>query len=806
MKRIGYVYKYSEDEQKGILVYGQWKKEDGYNTPHIIQDEPIKFSIDNCITAVKTGQLVYFELKGNDAINIECISLANFDSLSIHTEHKKEDILSVGYFIEAYEDVINKYGSLDELYYKMPTEYQSVLYKPTCIRVNNSIIEYSKCIQTKPSDLESLLATLKDWVLDSTISAVIQNVKSRFAAIEDLHELETAYANDFIDRKQFIKGFYSITKDYDIANLGYEINTWSWHYNKPLPLIIQWYIISRIIDLFNFKSLNSYKKTNVSRYGDISDIRTLLNWINYQYEQNVIDKLIVRKAESRIISVLTEAEKWILFEEELISSPGIENIKKKLSDAYEKNSFDEKYLKKECFQDVMYQDILSSDSIKHRCLIAEQLDEKHFNLLQNKSDDELKLITWITIPYENCDWSLIFANFTYLPDEQQIKIFRYLFSLIAQKKILFSIDDLYDIFVETKRACPAICGVIYLLKEKISDSNAVISSEFVERIIGCEDENKQSFLLAKTFFYACNGHLSIKYYKIPAEYYTTNGRIDKINVQGADFYAITFDDMGMEDDDGCFEDEYIIQAKSILELNIKTKVIDGKYIIDTSEEMALKQFIIEYNIEDYCGIIDSEYEIINKKLRSDIDSYGHYLTPYDKYKYHVCRDINCSDIDPENGMPFYWCNKKPCARRCHYIQPTSQWEQYKFSDFLYILLGCQTSTISQVWDITSEVSQFMHDFITVMYTTSCDNLSESSIIYSHQGNKSNEIGRWTEDMSIIHGEDDVNYDESEDDSLGQDAPTYNRYRGSYAQDVMGYSDDDIDDIFEGDPDAYWNID
>lgn len=32
------------------------------------------------------------------------------------------------------------------------------------------------------------------------------------------------------------------------------------------------------------------------------------------------------------------------------------------------------------------------------------------------------------------------------------------------------------------------------------------------------------------------------------------------------------------------------------------------------------------------------------------------------------------------------------------------------------------------------------------------------------------------------------------------------YSGSYAQDEMGYSDDEIDTIFDGDPNAYWNID
>ena len=35
---------------------------------------------------------------------------------------------------------------------------------------------------------------------------------------------------------------------------------------------------------------------------------------------------------------------------------------------------------------------------------------------------------------------------------------------------------------------------------------------------------------------------------------------------------------------------------------------------------------------------------------------------------------------------------------------------------------------------------------------------------------------------------------------------YEDFAGTYAQDVAGYSDEDIYDAFEGDPDAYWNID
>lgn len=46
----------------------------------------------------------------------------------------------------------------------------------------------------------------------------------------------------------------------------------------------------------------------------------------------------------------------------------------------------------------------------------------------------------------------------------------------------------------------------------------------------------------------------------------------------------------------------------------------------------------------------------------------------------------------------------------------------------------------------------------------------------------------------------------DDSDYENQRPSYGRYAGSYAQDEMGYSDDDIDTIFEGDPDAYWNID
>lgn len=57
---------------------------------------------------------------------------------------------------------------------------------------------------------------------------------------------------------------------------------------------------------------------------------------------------------------------------------------------------------------------------------------------------------------------------------------------------------------------------------------------------------------------------------------------------------------------------------------------------------------------------------------------------------------------------------------------------------------------------------------------------------------------------------DEGYDPSEEYDYAEYDDDYERhyekYAGSYAQDVAGYDDDTIDDAFEGDPDLYWNID
>ena len=97
MKRIGYIYKYNPSEGLGILVYGKWKVESGWGwrSSTIIKNTPILFSVNDLLSEVDTGQLVYFDLDNQTASNIERASLSNFkveyiDSIIRCGEHESE--------------------------------------------------------------------------------------------------------------------------------------------------------------------------------------------------------------------------------------------------------------------------------------------------------------------------------------------------------------------------------------------------------------------------------------------------------------------------------------------------------------------------------------------------------------------------------------------------------------------------------------------------------------------------------------------------------------------------------------------
>ena len=142
------------------------------------------------------------------------------------------------------------------------------------------------------------------------------------------------------------------------------------------------------------------------------------------------------------------------------------------------------------------------------------------------------------------------------------------------------------------------------------------------------------------------------------------------------------------------------------------------------------------------------------------------------------------------------------------MDPASEWENYRFADLLFIALGQSSDSRESIWRVNSEISQFICDCMHIFS-------SNDRNIYSKPLNGEEEIGVWDEMSSVYRNIYDDEHEEDYDDEheedcddypYNRDEPTYDRYNGSYAQDEMGYSDDDIDTIFDGDPLAYWNID
>ena len=361
-----------------------------------------------------------------------------------------------------------------------------------------------------------------------------------------------------------------------------------------------------------------------------------------------------------------------------------------------------------------------------------------------------------------------------LPDERQFELFKYIFYLIAIKKINYNANELYQIFVNERRPiCSSLRGVLYLLKEKISSPNISIKSNLFEEILGKKHNliehrkyRLRSYRIIKQLFYECNGHIALTFIKKDYKHQSFNGFIEIIQMGDERFYAITFfkkpHNIFDEEIESIGEDT-INDAKFVIIQNIKTKIVNDKYIINVSYELELKQYIMAYNIVDRCCLLDTN-SLPNQKHYLYPNScylplYTNQLRPYDYDSYSICRDFNYNSIDPINGIPFYWCNRKPCARQCHYILPVYRWDIYKFSDLLFILYGRKRTCLSKIWNITSELSNFLDILFSNRTYPQFESIPKNRI------KKSSEIGVFGNKQSIIQ---DIKDWENEDCDIDED--------------------------------------
>lgn len=723
-----------------------------------------------------------------------------------------DEFNNIGLFIEKYNNLRNdflRYNVCEEIiesYENLPQLYKDALKSSLLDCVNKSVISATESEDLTPFWLSYHIELLGDWILESTKQKVKELVNDRFSKLNDIENLSDAYKADYITSMQYYYKYKELTSEFSTRQLLEELSDYKL---CDSPMVIQWYVVSKIIRQFGFQSLNEYNYDN--NVNSICNIRSLLEWlVNYG---NLKD-IVLKKAEEKICSVLSNKEKWTLFEDKITQSPGIENIRKHLDNAYKKKSKNNELFKHVCFQDVMLSDVLSTKDLETKLFIADNLDANHQYLMQQKVTGFLKLYLWQKQPSTNFDWNLIKSHFYELPFEAQIRTLRFIFGKIASSDLLLSVDELYSVFVETTTpACPAICGILFMLKEKKNDINVRITSSMIESVIGEEQKQRFYFLKdSKELFYPCNGYLAISAIKYDIDYQSFNGILTKDIKNDELYYVVSFHESPVDlfgrEIDWLLDSEFTEVAKQVLIKNTNAEVINGKYYIHESQEFFVKQFVIAYHIDDKCGLVSDKEKMIElgylPRNNAYQPLYTNYIRKYAESDNSICRCGNFGGSDPKNNIPFFWCNKKICVRRGHFLLPPSEWENYRFADLLFIVLGQSSDSRESVWRINSEISQFICDYMRIFN-------SNDRNIYSRPLNGEEEIGIWDETSSVYRNiyddEDDDEYEEDYDDySYDREEPTYDRYSGSYAQDEMGYSDDDIDTIFDGDPIAYWNID
>lgn len=680
-----------------------------------------------------------------------------------------DELNDVGFFLEKFYALRNDFLGYKvcektfESYEKLPKLYKNALKTSLLNCVNESAILTTKKEHLLPFLLGYQIEQLNGWILDSTKQQIKELVNEKFSNLDDLEDLYNAYKYDYITSKQYFKRYKQLTRDFNTHHFLEELSNYKM---KDSPLTIQWYVASNIIKKLGYDNLNSFNYIKLYYYDEeICNIRSLLKWLNCYGK---LKDLVLKKAEETICSVLSDDERWTLFEEKITKSPGDINIRKRLDIAYKKKYANKELFKHECFQNAMLSDADNTKAPEVLLFIADNLDSRHQYLMQQKTTGFLKLYLWQKHPSGKFDWNLVKSHFYEMPAEAQIKTLRYIFGQMASGESSLVVDDLYSEFVETSTpACPAVCGVLFILKAKKDDINISITSSMVENILGEDLKYRFSFLKdSRELFYPCNGYLAITQNKPDIEYQSFNGILKKEIKDDILFYVITFHDNPVNLFGRTIEwldSEMVDTAIQVLKRNCDVKIVNGKYYIPESQEFFVKQFVIAYDIDDKCGLVSDKERMIElgylPRNNAFQPLYTNCLRKYEDSEYYICRCGHFGCSDPNNSFPFYWCKKKICARRAHFFLPSSKWERFRFADFLFIALGQNSSKRESVWLVNAEISQFICDYSQI-FKSSERNISSTPL------NESEEKGTWDKESSTyrdIYDDDEYDDEEYDDD-------------------------------------------
>ena len=772
---------------------------------------------DQCRTVVLGLLKQKLKLISNSRINEGKIK-------SLFSQNKRDYLYILDLYVDLYDTVLEKldYSTIRDFVntFNDLTDEDKEILKASFIEKSKACVVKIAKSEYGPGKARNLYFALQRFsnVLDiDTIEVIRTIVNSEFAELNDLEELNYAYSSNMITETQCIERYKQLTNDYDLEQIMHHIN------DAEIPFPVQDYLLDTIIQKFNF--IHGYSEEHIVIDKDVIYTKeALIRWFDKHKGCRNLDSEIVSSKELELAKDLSKVDRWRLFQNGLISSPSYDNIREKLDYAYSHKEPDDlyRYILSDCFQQVMADDAINRTDFNKLSFILKHLNNDYKNRIIDNSSELLQFYLWAIEPNKSVDKNLIRKFFHSLPYYAQIRSFRFLFYLIATGNENYSITELRDLITDDGKniICYPLRIVLFLLEKKSSDLKASISNMEFRKAAALEVEPEVlyssdiniSFDSLKTsqievngeityiegFFETCTGHRLLSWRNQFFDDITFNGEIDKHEENGELFYVISFYFLPVDangNSKGYSDDTDTWNAQQALERNIPNKKRNGRCWISVQYERDVRDFVIEYNIKDKYSLLCN-----NNSPTSPIQTYCSVQTINDKYSFcKGCKDSR--SCDPQLNVPFYWCDKEPCISPKKLLNPIGKWEYYRFVDLLNILYNNDMSIRDALWDAEAEISQFLNNFV-----INAEETADSCPIIV-----ADEIGEWKEDMSIMSDKClDDDYDDEFDNDYRYDPnserATYDKYSGSYAQDEMGYSDDDIDTIFDGDPDAYWNID
>lgn len=647
--------------------------------------------------------------------------------------------------------------------------------------------------------LESKEESIWSWINPSTIESMRPIMHDLVLQTTSFFDLSSALEEEIISVEEFDSRFDYLTSDYSLVQFLEVIDQHNCPTVKSLCKAI-----NGLLRKENFEENPVTLETRVTidsdtlyLYKDIHDLKGLIEYAVSESDQCPKDFI------TNELQYLDNEDLWRLFEMGLILCPDEAKLRTLLDRAYDDDDFSSHLFQYETVQSQMVKDAINAESYELFEKLIKHIQEPYIESIASALDK--KHLFWLSTNNLNdtFDPNKIEEYVEDIPTRVVWKLFKYSFMKVGKTDMFNNYLELCSFWqrvcLPTHKPVHAICSLIakYLKKEPFTDS-------IYDAISNCNNE-ELGFILP-----LCHGYQKGQIYGVDYEmrnYVSNIVHIKKHNEDGKECYMVVFPEAASsyhdyfyyhyydsESDNCTFFKNAIERLRILFEMNIHSRRIDsGVYLVDISRRHELAAFAWRHHLYvlDHCGlfdesIYDGESFFVNRVKTSDTGPC-------------VICECAASKMVAPNGLPFHWCKGQACLGVNWSFVEKDKFESFMLHDILYMIKGYDPSCIDEIKEFSYDLARTINNVI---------NGHETSESFGQKIIDENLIPK-DEDIMIYEEEDEDDYMEDEydsDDSSDINRHSYGRYRGTYAQDDAGYSDDDIDTIFDGDPSAYWNID